>query len=214
MEEKRNKENDDPINSDRKEKRTDAKRRALKRVVVMAAVLIFSLSISTLFLRPLIPVLALQYVQIAQIAIIGYFFIEIVSEAVYRLTSDYFLEAARSIKAFIRIASAIIIVAIIISYLSQNPIVAASIGTISALVVGFASQAIIGNMIAGLYLSVTRPFRIGDRITVFGNTGTIFEMGLLYSRLILDNGDTVLASNSSLVTTTIILHHDKGGNSE
>jgi small-conductance mechanosensitive channel len=51
------------------------------------------------------------------------------------------------------------LIAIIVSFLSQNAIVAASIGTISGIVVGFASQNLIGNMIAGIYLALTRPSR-------------------------------------------------------
>jgi small conductance mechanosensitive channel len=61
-------------------------------------------------------------------------------------------------------------------------------------------------MIAGLYLSLTRPFKIGDRITVFGNTGTIFEIGLLYTRLISERGDIILAPSSALVNSAIVLH--------
>jgi small-conductance mechanosensitive channel len=73
-------------------------------------------------------------------------------------------------------------------------------------VVGFAAQNIIGNAIAALYLAITRPFKIGDRITVFGNTGVVYDIGLLYSKLLTDTGDIVLASNSSMVTTMVIVN--------
>ena len=63
----------------------------------------------------------------------------------------------------------------------------------------------IGNVIAGIYLAITRPFRIGDRIKVFNGDGRVSDIGLLYTRLLLDNGDEMLASNSSMVTTNTIL---------
>ena len=37
------------------------------------------------------------------------------------------------------------------------------------------------------------------------------DIGLLYTRLLLDNGDEMLASNSSMVTTNIILRKTKKG---
>jgi small-conductance mechanosensitive channel len=182
---------------------------AIKKIIVLGIILAIALSVSTLLLKPLIPEEYLTFLQISQMAIIGYFVIEIIGNAFYKLSSEYFKDTAKSIKRFIEIAGAIVIIAITISYLSRDPLVAASISTISGLVVGFASQNLIGNIIAGLYLAITRPFKIGDRITVFGDTGIVYDIGLLYSRLLMENGDIVLASNSSMVTTTVILHKGK-----
>ena len=95
--------------------------------------------------------------------------------------------------------------AIIISYLSQDPLVAASVGTITAIVIGFASQNVLGNAISGLYLAIARPFKIGNKVTVFGNTGTVYDIGLLYTKLITEEGDTILAPNASLVSTNVII---------
>jgi small-conductance mechanosensitive channel len=180
-----------------------AKRKALKDLIIIGGVILFSWYLTAYVLSPIIPSWAITYIKIAEILIIGYFFVEIVSNLVFRLTSAYFGDAAHSIKIFIRIASAIVIAAIIISYLSKDPLVAASITTITGLVIGFASQSLIGNLIAGLYLASTRPFKVGDNITVFGNTGLIYEIGLLYSRLLSDSGDIIIASNNSLVSATI-----------
>ncbi|HET8856932.1 MAG TPA: mechanosensitive ion channel domain-containing protein, partial [Nitrososphaeraceae archaeon] len=119
---------------------------------------------------------------------------------------DYLKDTSRSIKILMRILGSIVIIAIIISYLSNDPIVAASIGTISGLVVGFASQNIIGNIIAGLYLAILRPFRLGDEITAFNNTGVIFDIGLITTKLYTSDNKIVLVPNSSMVTTTIVLN--------
>lgn len=185
---------------------TQAKRKALKDMIIIGGIIFLTWYLTTFVFESLIPPWALTYIKIAEIVIIGYFFVEIVSNLVFRLTSSYFGDTAHSIKIFIRIASAIIIAAIVISYLSKDPLVAASITTITGLVIGFASQSLIGNLIAGLYLASTRPFKVGDNITVFGNTGLIYEIGLLYSRLLSDTGDIIIASNNSLVSATIIVH--------
>jgi small-conductance mechanosensitive channel len=185
---------------------TQAKRKALKDMIIIGGIIFLTWYLTTFVFESLIPTWALTYIKIAEIVIIGYFFVEIVSNLVFRLTSSYFGDTAHSIKIFMRIASAIVIAAIVISYLSKDPLVAASITTITGLVIGFASQSLIGNLIAGLYLASTRPFKVGDNITVFGNTGLIYEIGLLYSRLLSDTGDIIIASNNSLVSATIIVH--------
>lgn len=181
--------------------------KSLKKTVATGILLILTVGALTLFLEGLIPETYLRYIKIVEIAIIGYFFIQVVSEAIYRVTRDYFQATAKDIRAFVRITSAIIFAAIILSYLSDDPFLAASITTVTGLMFAFASQTVMGNMIAGLYLSITRPFKIGDRITVFGNTGTIFEIGLLYTRLISEHGDTILAPSSALVSSAVVLHH-------
>jgi small-conductance mechanosensitive channel len=145
------------------------------------------------------------YLKIGVVAIIGFFVINSLANVFYKLSYDALKSNAETIRILIRIIGAIVVISIIISYLSQDPIIATSIGTITAIVVGFASQNVLGNLISGLYLAITRPFRIGEKVTVFGNTGVIYDIGLLYSRLKTEDGDIILAPNTSMITTTIII---------
>jgi small conductance mechanosensitive channel len=190
---------------------TDSKRKrvkdiALKKIIILGIILAITLTMSTAFLKPLIPFQDLMYLQAIQVAVIGYFIIETISRITYKLAlSDNSQETAKALRSIIRIAGAIILVAIIISYLARNPVLAASISTISALVVGFASQNILGNMIAGFYLSIMRPFKIGDKISISGNAGVIHDIQLVYTRLLAENGDIVLVPSSAMVTSTVIL---------
>jgi small-conductance mechanosensitive channel len=67
---------------------------------------------------------------------------------------------------------------------------------------------VIGNLIAGMYLTLARPFKIEDNITVLGptgQTGRVADIGLLYSGLRMDTGDSVLVPNTLLITTSIVL---------
>jgi small conductance mechanosensitive channel len=145
------------------------------------------------------------FLKVGVVATIGYFVINSIANVFYQLSYDALKKNAEIIRILIRIVGAIIVISIIISYLSEDPIIAASIGTITGIVIGFASQNVIGNLISGLYLAIARPFRIGDKATVFGNTGTIFDIGLLYTRLRNDEGHIILAPNLSMVSTTIII---------
>jgi small conductance mechanosensitive channel len=145
------------------------------------------------------------YLKIGVVAVIGYFVINSLANLFYKLSYDALKNNAEIIRILIRIIGAIIVISVIISYLSQDPLIATSIGTITAIVIGFASQNVLGNLISGLYLAIIRPFRIGEKVTMFGNTGIIYDIGLMYSRLRTDDGDIILAPNTSMVTTTIII---------
>lgn len=187
------------------------KRSFLKKMIILGAILAITLTISTLLLKPLIPVEYLIYSQIAQVAIIGYVVIEIVGSTAFKLAvaAQQSRQTAKSIKSLMRIVGSVVIIAVATSFLSQNAVLAASIATVSGIVVGFAAQNLIGNMIGGMYLTITRPFKIGDRITIFGNTGRVFDIGLLYCIVLMENGDTMRTPSSLLLTTSIILREGK-----
>jgi len=196
----------DNVNYDEK-KTKYAKQSFLKKIIILGTILAITLTISTLLLKPLIPTQYLVYFQTVQVVIIGYAVIEIIGNTAFNLVvaAQQSRQTAKSIKILIRILGYLVIAAIATSYLSQNAALAASIATASGIVVGFAAQNLIGNMIAGMYLAITRPFKIGDRVTVFGNTGKVFDIGLLYCIIRMKNGDTVRAPSSTLITTSIIL---------
>jgi small-conductance mechanosensitive channel len=191
----------DSVTSSEKKQRSLFKSMTIMFVAI-AAVIIAS-SLIELFLEHRYS----PYLKIGVVAVIGYFVINSLANVFYKLSYDALKSSAETIRILIRIIGAIIVISIIISYLSQDPIIATSIGTITAIVIGFASQSVLGNLISGLYLAITRPFRIGDKVTVFGNTGVIYDIGLLYSRLRTEDGDIILAPNTSMITTTIIIRN-------
>jgi small-conductance mechanosensitive channel len=64
---------------------------------------------------------------------------------------------------------------------------------------------VIGNVIAGLVLVLTRPLRPGEQVTIAGRTGTVREITLMRVRILLPNGeDEVLIPSSKILTSTIL----------
>jgi small-conductance mechanosensitive channel len=186
-----------------------ARNTIVKKVLVSAILLAATLTISTVFLRPVLPPEELMYLQAAEVAVMGYIILQTVSTTSYSLLlPGSSPETAKAIRSLIRITGTIIIVAAVISFLAKNAIVAASISTISALIIGFASQNILANMISGLYLSIMRPFKIGDKITVSGNSGIIYDIELIYTRLVTENRDIVLVPSAAMVSSTVILQRN------
>jgi small-conductance mechanosensitive channel len=192
-------------NSSNNSASTEKKQRSLFKTITIMIIAVAVVVAASSFVEQLLEHRYGPYLKIGVVAVIGYFVINSLANVLYKLSYDALKNNAEVIRILIRIVGAIVVISVIISYLSQDPLIAASIGTITAIVIGFASQNVLGNLISGLYLAITRPFRIGDKVTVFGNTGIIYDIGLLYSRLRTEEGDIILAPNTSMVTTTIII---------
>ncbi|MBA3867100.1 MAG: mechanosensitive ion channel [Solirubrobacterales bacterium] len=67
------------------------------------------------------------------------------------------------------------------------------------LIVGFAAQHTIANMVAGVQLAVSQPFRIGDRIGFEDNDGRVTDITLSYTYVDPGDGTSVVIPNQLLV---------------
>lgn len=179
---------------------------AAYRLLLLSAILIAIFVFTETFLPILLSTYAEYslYIYLAELGVAGFLVIRTISRLVYALARDSSPSQARSARSMIVIVGYLIVVAIAISLIAQNPTVTVVIGTVTGIILGVSLQSLIGNAVAGLVLAMTRPFRIGDRITVFGNTGDVYDVGLLYTTLVTTEGNTVLAPNSSLLTTPVL----------
>lgn len=71
------------------------------------------------------------------------------------------------------------------------------------LVIGFASQRTIGNVVAGILIAVTQPLRIGDEVTVEGTQGVVEEIGLTYTWIRTRDNDRLVVPNERLASEPI-----------
>ena len=73
-----------------------------------------------------------------------------------------------------------------------------------ALAFGLAFQDILKNFIAGIFLLLERPFRIGDEITADNRTGVVENVEMRTTTLRTEDGEEVLIPNSLVYTSTIV----------
>lgn len=73
-----------------------------------------------------------------------------------------------------------------------------------ALFAGLAFSTPLSNLGSGLLVAFTQPLRLGDRITVDGETGFVEEMALIYTTLVTDDARRVFVPNTTLTTSKII----------
>lgn len=82
--------------------------------------------------------------------------------------------------------------------------------SLMSVIVGFAAQTTLGNLIAGISLVLYKPFRRGDRLQVAAPTAHAFEVGevedisLGYTILRTDDGRKVVIANGTMAQQTMI----------
>jgi len=73
----------------------------------------------------------------------------------------------------------------------------------STLILEFASQQLFTNLISGVFLVITRPFKIGDVIEFKGVVGTVIEINLNSTLLQDENGKKIIIPSSSILNDII-----------
>jgi small conductance mechanosensitive channel len=71
------------------------------------------------------------------------------------------------------------------------------------LVIGFASQRTIGNVVAGVLIAVSQPLRLGDEVEVEGTQGVVEEIGLTYTWIRTRDNDRLVVPNEKLASESI-----------
>jgi small conductance mechanosensitive channel len=71
------------------------------------------------------------------------------------------------------------------------------------LVIGFASQRTIGNVVAGILIAVTQPLRLGDEVEVQGTKGVVEEIGLTYTWIRTRDNDRLVVPNEKIASDSI-----------
>jgi small-conductance mechanosensitive channel len=74
------------------------------------------------------------------------------------------------------------------------------------LIVGFAAQHTIGNMVAGVQIGISQPFRIGDRVSFEETEGRVTDITLSYTYVDPGDGSSVVIPNQLLVEGVVHNH--------
>lgn len=74
------------------------------------------------------------------------------------------------------------------------------------LIIGFAAQHTIANMVAGVQIAVSQPIRIGDRISFDENEGRVTDITLSYTYINPGDGSSVVIPNQLLVEGIVHNH--------
>lgn len=77
-------------------------------------------------------------------------------------------------------------------------------GGIAGIVIGFASQSIVGNLISGLFLMAERPVKIGDTVSIDSHSGIVQDIRIISTTISTFDGVLVRIPNEKVFTSSIM----------
>src|SRR5207344_517426 len=76
-------------------------------------------------------------------------------------------------------------------------------GAIAAAIIGFAARQTLANFVAGIMLAITQPVRVGDWVTVEGQSGVVEDVRLNYTVLRTPGDARLLIPNERMASNVI-----------
>ncbi|MEM3832680.1 MAG: mechanosensitive ion channel family protein [Thermoprotei archaeon] len=146
------------------------------------------------------------YINSIIIVVFGYLIVNNIAGLFYETSKDKIgVHNANLIKTLIKISGMAIILSILTSVFNVSASAALTMGSFTGLVVGFATQQVLGQAIAGIFLLFARPFKPGDRIRVAGQNGIVQEIDIMYTVILSEDGkNQILIPNGSVIGQVII----------
>lgn len=158
------------------------------------------------WLNMLLGFLAANVVPALLIVAVGLLLIAIIKRIVKAL-----LEKSRLEKAAHSLINSVVSVAL---YLLLGLIVASSLGidvtgivalaSVLTLAISLSVQNMLTNLIGGFTLLSTKPFASGDFVEIAGQSGTVKEIGLTYTKLLTPDNKEASIPNSAVVAAQVV----------
>ncbi len=108
------------------------------------------------------------------------------------------------IRSAIRVLLLFITIMIVAPTLGIDTASLLAVLSIVGVAVSLSIQGILGNFFSGVTLLMSKPFKIGDFVTIGGQTGTIVETGITHTKLHTPDNQMILVPNSSVTDNIIV----------
>jgi small conductance mechanosensitive channel len=145
------------------------------------------------------------YVQILLAVAFGYLIVSGIASFFYwSLRAKYDHATAAAIRNVVRIIGIGALVASIAGGVAGGA-AGVALGGFIGMVIGFACQQVLGQAIAGLFLLIARPFKIGDAAVLAGEDGVVNDVAILFTVVIKGDGTKVLIPNNAIIGGKIYL---------
>ena len=140
------------------------------------------------------------------IAAVGFLILSLLLKAITNLLNKSKLEkAAHSlILSVLKVVGYVLLALIIASKLGIDVTGIVALASVLTLAVSLALQNLLSNVIGGFTLLYTKPFASGDFVEIAGQSGTIMEIGLSYTKLSTADNKLVSLPNSAVVAAQIV----------
>ena len=140
------------------------------------------------------------------IAVVGVLIIRLVMKIVGKALEKSHLEkAAHSlIKTLARTVMWVLLALVLAASLGIDVTGIVALASVATLAVSLALQNLLTNVIGGFTLLYTHPFGSGDYVEIAGQSGTVKEVGIAYTKLTTPDNKVVSIPNSAVVAAQIV----------
>ena len=144
--------------------------------------------------------------KVVIIAVIGTLLIRIVNRTLKKILENSKLEkAAHSlIKTLVKTVLYVLLALILASSIGIDVTGIVALASVASLAISLALQNMLANVIGGFTLLYTHPFSSGDYVEIAGQSGTVQEVGIAYTRLTTPDNKLVSIPNSAVVAAEIV----------
>ncbi|MFN3268551.1 MAG: mechanosensitive ion channel domain-containing protein [Zestosphaera sp.] len=194
---------------------------ALKKLIIYIVIAVIIMGVLNWFFNYLIPDLveknkALEgllvirdyqpYVYILVALLIGWLIVSSIASMFYAmLVPKYGPSAAAAVRSIIKILGLGALIAGIAGGVAGGA-AGVALGGFIGLVVGFATQQVLGQAVSGMFLLLARPFKIGDVIDAAGESEVeVIDIGTLFTTAKRKDGNTVLIPSTALIGQKIVI---------
>jgi small conductance mechanosensitive channel len=112
--------------------------------------------------------------------------------------------ASSLLMSVIRVALYLLLALIVASSLGIDVTGVIALASVLTLAISLAVQDALSNIIGGFTLICTRPFTVGDFVEIGGQSGTVTNIGLNYTKLLTADRKTISMPNRTIVSSQII----------
>jgi small conductance mechanosensitive channel len=162
------------------------------------------LELGSLAISNIVAAVVILIVCLIAIKLIGSAVNKLLNRSKLDKTLHAFIQSA--IKALLYVLTAIIVV----GSLGFNVASLVAVLSVAGLAVSLAMQNSLSNLAGGIMILVTKPFLVGDFIEAAGQTGTVLEIGMAYTKLGTLDNKRISIPNSSISGANIVNYSTEG----
>jgi len=148
------------------------------------------------------------YVYIIVLLVLGWMVVNAIAAMFYAmLKPKYGASTAAAVRSMIRILGLGALLAGIAGGVAGGA-AGVALGGFIGLVVGFATQQVLGQAVAGMFILLARPFKINDVVDIAGESEvTVKEISTLFTVVQRKEGVEVLIPSSMIIGGKIVIRH-------
>jgi len=146
-----------------------------------------------------------DYIQILLAIAFGYIIVSSISNVFYwMLRAKYSHATAAAVRNVVKIIGLGALVASIAGAVAGGAAGVALAGFLG-LVIGFATQQVLSQAVAGLFILIARPFKIGDMVVIAGEEGVVQDVSSLFTIVKKTDNVEVLIPNNMIISGKIYI---------